>query len=55
MLVQEAKAYRHPLLNVPAMNSPIHLRVIGTDRFQRARGHYLTIGLIYLTVVSALV
>jgi hypothetical protein len=33
----------------------IHLRVIGTDRFQRARGHYLTFGLIYLTVVSALV
>lgn len=33
----------------------IHLRAIGVDRFQRARGHYLTFGLIYLTVVSAFV
>jgi hypothetical protein len=33
----------------------IHLRAIGADRFQRARGHYLTFGLIYLTVVSAFV
>ena len=33
----------------------IHLRAIGTDRFQKARGHYLTFGLIYLTIVSALV
>jgi hypothetical protein len=33
----------------------IHLRAIGADRFQRARGHYLTFGLIYLTVVAALV
>ena len=33
----------------------IHLQAIGTHRFQRWRGHYLTFGLIYLTVVSALV
>jgi modulator of FtsH protease len=33
----------------------IHLRAIVADRFQRARGHYLTFGLIYLTVVAALV
>jgi hypothetical protein len=33
----------------------IHLRAIGADRFQRARGHYLTFGLIYLTVVAAFV
>jgi hypothetical protein len=33
----------------------IHLRAITADRFQLWRGHYLTFGLIYLTVVSALV
>jgi hypothetical protein len=33
----------------------IHLRAIAGDRFQRARGEYLTFGLIYITVVSALV
>ena len=33
----------------------IHLRAIGADRFQRARGHYLTFGLIYLTVVAAFI
>lgn len=33
----------------------LHLRAIGADRFERARGHYLTFGLIYLTVVSTLV
>lgn len=33
----------------------IHLRAIAANRFQRLRGHYLTFGLIYLTVISALV
>lgn len=33
----------------------IHLGEIGTNRFQKLRGHYLTFGLIYLTVISALV
>jgi len=33
----------------------LHLRAIGADRFQRARGHYLTFRLIYLTVVAAFV
>jgi len=33
----------------------IHLRAIRADRFQLWRGHYLTFGLIYLTVVAALV
>jgi len=33
----------------------IHLREIGAQHFQKVRGHYLTFGLIYLTVVSALV
>jgi hypothetical protein len=33
----------------------IHLRAIGADAFQRARGHYLTFGLIYVTVAAALV
>jgi len=33
----------------------IHLRETTADRFQKLRGHYLTFGLIYLTVVSALV
>jgi hypothetical protein len=33
----------------------LHLRDVGTNRFQKLRGHYLTFGLIYLTVVSTLV
>jgi hypothetical protein len=33
----------------------LHLRDIGVNRFQKLRGHYLTFGLIYLTVVSTLV
>lgn len=33
----------------------LHLRDIGTNRFQKLRGHYLTFGLIYLTVISTLV
>ena len=33
----------------------IHLRAIGTNRFQLWRGHYLTFGLIYLTLVAACV
>jgi hypothetical protein len=33
----------------------IHLRAIGANRFQLWRGHYLTFGLIYLTVVAACV
>lgn len=33
----------------------IHVRAVGQDRFQRLRSHYLTYGLIYLTVIAACV
>jgi hypothetical protein len=33
----------------------LHLSAIGADAFQRARGHYLTFGLIYITVAATLV
>lgn len=33
----------------------LHLKALAADRFERERGHYLTFGLIYVSVVAALV